>query len=344
MTKSKELNLSPSVCHQFLMSNTKQLLSYDGSDLISWQRKLRRKLKQLSGFISPEPIPLNARSLWKIEHKLGTIEKIAFTSEPYSDVLAYVSLPSNAKPPYTCMITLQGHSGGMHNCIARDREDETKVIKIEGDRDFALQCMQNGLAAISIEQRSFGLRRELKQQIVSPHGCHDAVMHSLMLGRTLVAERVLDISKALEYLRFRGDINMKKVGIMGNSGGGTISIYAAALLPAIKFAMPSCSFCSFRDSIMSIYHCSDNYIPGLLQFAESSDIAGLIAPRPLVIVAGEKDEIFPVTSVRKAYKKLKIIYKAADASSKCHLIVGKQGHRFYAKQAWPIMLRKIEHL
>ncbi|KKL53551.1 hypothetical protein LCGC14_2274300 [marine sediment metagenome] len=46
----------------------------------------------------------------------------------------------------------------------------------------------------------------------------------------------------------------KELGVMGNSGGGTITLFSAALLPRPRFAMPSCYFCTFRDSIMSIYH------------------------------------------------------------------------------------------
>ena len=35
-------------------------------------------------------------------------------------------------------------------------------------------------------------------------------------------------------------------------GGGTVSLFSAALLPRISFAMPSCYFNTFRDSVMSI--------------------------------------------------------------------------------------------
>ena len=95
---------------------------------------------------------------------------------------------------------------------------------------------------------------------------------------------------------------------------------------------------------MSIYHCADNYVPGLLKYAEMADIMGLFAPKPLVIVAGEKDPIFPIAATRKAFRDLKRIYKAAGAESHCHLVVGKEGHRFYAEDAWPVMSNELENL
>jgi dienelactone hydrolase len=266
---------------------------------------------------------------------------VTFRAEAGADVLAYVCLPKGVAPPYRFFICLQGHSTGMHVSIAAPREDDGASGKDEGDRDFGLECMRRGLAALCIEQRSFGERREKMQKAVSPHGCHDATMQGLMLGRTLIAQRVFDVDRGIDYLEQRGDADLRQLGVMGNSGGGTISLFSAALLPRLRAAMPSCYFCSFRDSSMSIYHCADNYVPGLLKYAEMADVMGLFAPRPVVIVAGKKDAIFPIAATRRQFARLRRIYAAAGARDRCHLVVGAEGHRFYAKRAWPVMQRQL---
>ena len=337
-------DLSPSVLHQQLMAETKQALAYRPGDVKAWQRRLRRKLRELIGWnrMPKKRVPLDVRSLWTQKRQIGTIEKIVFTAEPRSDVLAYVCLPKHASPPYTWMVCLQGHSTGMHNSIGVDREDETKRIRVAGDRDFALGCMKRGIAALCIEQRSFGLRREQTQKLVSPHGCQDATMHALMLGRTLMGERVFDVDRGIDYLLTRDDVDRKRIGVMGNSGGGTISVFSAALLSRLAFAMPSCYFCTFRDSIMNIRHCVDNYVPSLLLYAEMSDVMGLFAPKPVVIVAGKTDPIFPLRAVRRSFRSLKRIYAAAGAEDRCKLVVGPKGHRFYADLAWPKLLRELK--
>jgi dienelactone hydrolase len=232
----------------------------------------------------------------------------------------------------------------MHNSIAVQRDDNSKPHQVEGDRDFALGCMSRGIAALCIEQRAFGERREQKQAQVGSHGCHDATMQALMLGRTLLGERVYDVDRGIDYLATRGDVRMDSIGVMGNSGGGTTSLFSAALLPRIALAMPSCYFCTFKESILSIYHCMDNYIPGLYKVAEMADIMGLFAPKPVVIVAGRKDDIFPIAATRRAFGKLKRIYEACGAEDRCHLVVGDGGHRFYADDAWPVMLAEIAKL
>ena len=316
-------------------------MSYDGGAFNLWKQGLRRKVKRLVGMPVGKRTDLNVRSLWVSPHPLGIIEKIVFTSEPYADVVAYLCIPNSAEPPYSFFLCLQGHTTGAHNSIGVDLNDNSKVIEVPDDRDFGLGCMSRGVAALCIEQRSFGERRELDQKDVSSYGCHDAAMHSIMLGRTLIGERLFDVDRGLDYLATRDDVDWSRVGVMGNSGGGTISVFAAALLPRIKFAMPSCYFCTFRDSIMSIYHCADNYVPGLLQYAEMADVMGLFAPNPVVLVAGKQDDIFPISATRKAFNDLKVIYEAAGAPESCHLVIGPGGHRFYAAQAWPLMLDEL---
>ncbi len=340
----KRLHLSPSVHHRHLLSKTVAALAYKGGDVREWQRPLRRKLRQLLGDWPEKRCALKPRRLWLHPHPLGTIEKVAFAAEPFSDALAYVCIPANSRPPHTFVICLQGHTTGMHLSIGADREDEARAIAVEGDRDFAIGCMKRGLAALCIEQRSFGERLERVQKKVAPLGCMDAAMQALMLGRTLIGERLYDIDRALDYLAERGDADMARVGVMGNSSGGAMSMYAAALLPRIAFAMPSCYFCTFRDSVMAMNHCEENYIPGLLKFAEMSDIMGLAAPKPIVIVAGRNDPLFPIAATRRAFAALRKIYAACGAADRCHLVVGDGCHRFYADAAWPVMMNEIAAL
>jgi dienelactone hydrolase len=339
-------NLEPKVNHLHILKNTIPKLQFDNGNVKAWQTKLRKKVKQCLGYdkMPKDLCNLNVRSLWKKEHELGTIEKIVFTSEPKADVTAYLCLPKNIKAPYNCMITLQGHNSGVHWAINVDREDESKAfIPVEdGDRDFGLQCMRNGLAGLCIEQRSFGERKQNSEN--NPTMCHAASMHAIMLGKTLVAERVYDVDRGIDYLSTLGNINMKAIGIMGNSGGGTTSMFAAAILPRISLASPGSYFCSFADSIFSVGHCTCNYIPDLINYAEMSDIMGLFAPKPVIIVNGKEDDIFPIKATRKQFKLLQNIYDKAKAKDHSHLVVGNGGHRYYADQAWPLILKEFNHI
>lgn len=345
---ANELNLSPSVVHRRLVRELRPALAYDGGDFKAWQSKLRRKLRTLVGYdrmptAKRDKCELNVRTLWKREHELGTIEKLVFTSEPGSDVPAYLCLPHNAKKPCPVFICVQGHSTGMHNSIGMTREDDSVPMdEVPGDRDFGLGCMRRGIAALCIEQRAFGEREETQQEKRWDHRCTDAAMHAMMLGRTLIAERIYDVERGIDLLDTRREVNSRRIGLMGNSGGGTITMFGAPLLRRIRYAMPSCFVCMWRDSLMNIKHCTDNYVPGILEHAECADVAGLIAPRPLVVVAGKEDAIFPVAGVREAFEQIRRIYAAGGAADRCKLVIGPEGHRFYAEQAWAEMLPMMQ--
>jgi hypothetical protein len=139
-------------------------------------------------------------------------------------------------------------------------------------------------------------------------------------------------------------VNPKTLGVMGNSGGGTTSLFSSALLNRLQLSMPSCYFCTFRDSMMAMHHCECNYIPGMLLYAEMADIMGLFAPKPVVIVNGKRDPIFPIEAARNEFRRLKSIYRAAGAADHCHHVIGGSSHRFYATLAWDVMLKEIERL
>ncbi|MEX0774762.1 MAG: alpha/beta hydrolase family protein [Phycisphaeraceae bacterium] len=345
-TVTAAADYSPSLVHLPWMDEHPPALSYQDGDVKAWQAKVRRTVVAALGLknMPARKCALDARTLWRSEVEHGVIEKLVFTAELGAEVPAYLCLPRKGKAPYPVFICLQGHSTGMHNSIGVTAEDESLPKQIEGDRDFALGCMERGIAALCIEQRAFGERRE--QHIGSEVGrhltCYQATVNALIIGRTLIGERVYDVDRAIDLLaeRQRSEklFDLSRLGVMGNSGGGTVTLFAAGVLPRLRYAMPSCYFCTFRDSLVAINHCVCNTVPGLRRHVEMADVLGLFAPRPVVVVAGKTDPIFPLAGVKRGFKQLQAIYAAAGAADKCKLVIGSQGHRFYAAPAWKAML------
>lgn len=327
------LSLGPSEKYGSIMNANPPELDYRG-DFLKWRIEAKNRLAKilgLDGLMAQKRPPLDVKSLWRREVADGSIEKISFRAEEAADALAYLCIPKNVKPPYVFFICLQGHSSGMHNSIACSRDDESKAIDVPGDRDFALACMKRGVAALCLEQRGFGERADVRMD--SPN-CQEAAMRALMLGRTLLGERVYDVDRAIDYLMSRGDADPGKIGALGNSGGGTVGLYAGALLDRISCVVASSAFSSFKASIMSIRHCACNYAPCLLKSFESAEIAGLSAPKPLVLVNGRFDEIFPLAAAQSEFERVKRIYADAGAPEACVHLVGSEGHRFYAELTW----------
>jgi hypothetical protein len=98
---------------------------------------------------------------------------------------------------------------------------------------------------------------------------------------------------------------------------------------------------TFRDSVFSLSHCIDNYVPGILNWAEMYDIAGLIAPRPLFAEAGEKDDIFPIEASRASFARVAKVYETLDAAGSFQYETFGGEHSFHGVKGLPFL---AEHL
>lgn len=323
----------PRFQHEYMMDNAEYKAAYrEGLDFAEWQKSARAKLGELLGMDTFEKCGDDMEIEWKHEEEGFTEYRLSFNTEKNFRVLAHLLIPAGAEEAVPAIICLQGHSKGMHISLGRPKYPGDENSINGGDRDFAVQCIKEGYAAFVLEQRGFG---ESGGDENGPK-CHQPAVAAMLLGRTLIGERVWDVSRSIDIMdKYFPQIDMSRIAVMGNSGGGTSTIYAAAMDERIAAAMPSCAFCGYKESIGVQLHCICNYVPGIMRWFDMGDLAGLIAPRPMVIVNGLKDGIFPIESAKAQFVIAKALYDAAEAADKCAHIVGSEGHRFYAAQGWP---------
>ncbi|HID06697.1 MAG TPA: acetylxylan esterase [Armatimonadetes bacterium] len=319
-------------------------------EAIEWQAKLRRQLIRLLGGFPKRRCPLmpevlNVQQL-KVKLPDGRVvtykrETVVFQSRKNLSVYGYFLIPDKFKAPGPCVICLPGHGRGVDDIVGINEDGSLRETFGGYQADFALQCVANGFAVLAIEQLGFGHRRDERahRQSAGASSCQPAAGAALIFGQTMIGWRVYDVMRALDYLETRPEVDAKRIAVMGISGGGTIALFSTALEARIKAAVISGYFNTFRDSIMSIPHCIDNYIPGILKYAEMFDIAGLIAPRPLFIESGTEDPIFPVEATKFAFEKLKRIYKVFGATDRLGLEIFKGEHSFHGKGAFAFLKR-----
>lgn len=335
-------DFAPETCHRALLDAAPLELAYAKhrvGPFEAWRDSLDSTLRRLLG-TPPELVPLDvarAEDLMPVADDFRDI-RFTFRSEAHADVPCHLLLPKTGDGPFPVVICLQGHTSGMHLSMGRALE-EADWPMLKGGRDFGRQAVREGFAALVIEQRCFGERsdRRPKHLHAFPDRCHHASMTAMLLGRTMLGERSWDVSRAIDALESGAfpEVDTSRLACMGNSGGGAITLFASCLDPRITALMPSCYVCTFRDSLASIDHCADNYIPGVLNHFEMADLAGLLAPRPMVVVAGRHDQWFPIAATERSFAAMQEIYADRGAGGKLRLVVGEQGHQFYPEQAWP---------
>ncbi|MBQ4355014.1 MAG: hypothetical protein IJC71_08985 [Clostridia bacterium] len=307
----------------------------DSGDFEAWRASCTDTLSDLLGMDAFE----ECEPLFEIteDGELNGNRHIHFTLQTEEGYFTHCDLllPPVQNGPLPLCACLQGHSKGSHISlgIAKYPGDEDTISG--GDRDFAVRAVKEGYAALAIEQRAFGLCGGTER---GP-ACERPAMTALLLGRTLIGERIWDISRVIDavLLHFSDLVTMEGSVLTGNSGGGTATYYTACLEHRFDGYMPSCAVCTYRDSIIALHHCTCNYIPRIAKYFDMGDLAAMIAPKKLVIVCGKDDPIFPLSGVKETFGIIRELYEAAGAADNCALVIGEGGHRFYADDGWKAM-------
>ncbi len=337
--------INADLCHDVLVKNIIPKYTFNkNNDFDVWKKNLRRAFIKISGIdvISKNVGDENFEIIYE-EQKAGyRIIRFEFDSNIGERVPCLLVVPDGANKNTPIGICLQGHTPGFHNAIG--------VIKTEKDASlqprysFALQAVKNGYIALCVEHKGMGERQPQTELKGGTMYCRYASMRAIMLGRTLQGERIWDVSRAIDQLRHFDFCSKKKIFVMGTSGGGTLAFYSAVYDKRIKLCVPSCSFCPYKESIMDILHCNCNYMPNAYLNFDMQDLTGLIAPRPLAIVTGEKDDIFPLNGVKRGVKIAKEIYAHYKKEDNVSLTVTPKDHYFCEDIVWNVINNEIKKL
>lgn len=319
---------------RLLQNEVAPSMRYNGKeDFKKWQEKAYSKLWELLGMDQMKKCEDDF--LIESEEQKEGYKKILFSFQSESGyyVPCCALFPDDMKEQQKVVICLQGHSTGMHISYGEPKFEGDKESLTNGDRDFALRALKEGYAAICLEQRYMGSCGQMPNG--DPSCFQGTALPTLLLGRTTIGERVWDVMRLIDVIEKHFPmLDKDNIMCLGNSGGGTATFYSACIDKRIKCAIPSCSVCTFKDSIGAMRHCICNYIPNIANYLDMGDLGGLIAPRALVVVNGDEDEIFPDFGVREAFTTIQKGYDATGAAEQCRLVTGKGGHRFYADIAW----------
>src|SRR5262245_55009383 len=143
------------------------------------------------------------------------------------------------------------------------------------------------------------------------HGTHSLNMWNwFSLGYTPAGVEVWNAIRALDYLETRPEVDPKRIGMTGISGGGAITWYTAAVDERVAAAAPVCSTITFGSQAKHwVAHgqCDCIYYHNTYQ-QDFPVVAALIAPRPLLICSARKDWVFPPDGYHEAFRQANKIY------------------------------------
>ena len=272
-----------------------------------------------------------------------TRQRADIQTEPGVTIPFWLLRPiGRAAEPRPLAICSHGHDSDGWNTYAgvyKNKAHRDKTLAKDGDP--GVQAVRRGFFVLVPATRGLAEVTHIPDP-KRRHGdrpCRAQLIHCLLAGRTAVGERVWDVQRLLDWALVElNGIDRQRVVLLGNSGGGVLTVYVAALDERIAVAVPSCSFTSYTSENGFIFHCDCCLVPGAqVKLGDMTDIGGLTAPRPLLAVHGRQDGLHSYPDVERAMARVRSIYQSAGASNRFRHEWGVEGHKFYPAIMWPFI-------
>ena len=264
--------------------------------------------------------PLSARVTGRTDYPIFTLEKIAFQSRPDFYVTANLYLPLKLNSPAPAVLALCGHAeeAKQHDCYYT----------------IAQSLAAKGFVCLLVDPISQGERwqHDKPKGAPMPNLCH---AHNLLGNQMILADdffgawRVYDASRALDYLLTRPEVDPARVGVTGNSGGGTITSYLTALDPRLAMAAPSCYICSWQAMVENESPDDAEQIPPnvLARGLDEADLLIAYAPRP-TIVLGQYYDGFDCRYTQAAYREVRRVHELLGSPDTAECFIGPTTHGY----------------
>ncbi|WP_164103289.1 alpha/beta hydrolase family protein [Candidatus Laterigemmans baculatus] len=278
----------------------------------AWQERRQELLLQLREMLGlnpwPERTPLNAKTRGKLEGDGYIVERVLFQSRPGLYVTANFYRPSEVEAPLPSVLYVCGHS--------RQKADGVSFGNKAGYHHHGIWFARNGYTCLIIDTIQLGEIEGVH------HGTHNLGQWWWPArGYTPAGTEAWNSIRALDYLESREEVDPKRIGVTGRSGGGAYSWWVAALDERVQAAVPVAGITDLRNHVIDGCvegHCDCMFMVNRYRW-DFGTLAALVAPRPLLISNSHRDRIFPLDGVVRVYRDAEKIYRLLDAED--HLAV-----------------------
>ena len=289
------------------------------------EQQIRSKILDILGPFPSSRGDLNPKVVKEREFEEYTRKKIVFISEPGDTIPAYLLVPKNLSKPTPAIIAL-------HQTIQLGKKEP---VGIEGKSSLAygLHLVKRGYVVLAFDQICFGERHSIR---ANHYG--DAIKFYLNHPRwSVMGKMIWDVKIAIDYLQTLNFVDKQRIGCIGHSHGGYGTIFATAFDERIKVAVSNCGFTTFRADGRTYRWAMATALMPKLGFYDNNiemvpfdfhEVISLIAPRPFLIIAPQKDAGWKIDGVNEAYDRAMEVYKLLGADEKLKKYSPNCGHEF----------------
>jgi dienelactone hydrolase len=283
--------------------------------------EVRAKLQTCYGPF-PQRTPLRPRITGSVEREHYTIERLIYESRPNYLVTANVYVPKSVEGPRPAVLATCGHSNDGKAYAAY--------------QEFSRNLARQGYVVLIYDPPSQGERLEYPDSEPGPrvrlgvHSHNQAGNQLTLVGESFALWEAWDGIRGLDYLVTRPDVDAQRLGVTGNSGGGTQTSHLAALDERFSMVAPNCFVTRFLRNLENEEPTdAEQIMPGALdQQLDMADFFIAHLPRP-TLLSGERNDFFDVRGLRETYRELKRLYAILGKQDDVELYVGPNTHGFH---------------
>lgn len=306
------------------------------SECSRWQDAFRSKLRSLLGDIDP-PARWTTVTESFAEGPDHTRQTLLMQAQGQRDLPVHLLTPKGTGKR-AAVLALHGHGIGGYDPVAGIAATDAARAELAKLRyGYGLELVRRGYVVAVPCFTPFGRRLGDPAPYRGQDPCGVTFVRMQLLGRVLMGENLRDALWALEMLARHDRTDPARIGCVGLSYGGRMTMLTAAMSPRIRAAVCSGALNVMQERILGIYGCGAQVIPGLLAYGDVPEIASLIAPRPCVWEIGRRDPLMVKDWIEPSLARMRAAWRAFGKAD--NLIASRHdgAHEWYGEVAYPVL-------
>jgi dienelactone hydrolase len=309
-------------------------------ELVAWQRRFRTDLEALRGWL-PDRVEPALEVLSEVDAGDHIRQTVRVAVSDITSVVGYLLTPADDETgPRPGLVALHGHYRHGIDTISGVRNDVADPAN-DLRHAYALHAVRAGYVVIVPALWGWPGRDGHLERVGHRDRCNTIQMASAMYGANPVDLHIQDAQAALDMLATHPGVDSGRLGCLGNSTGGRMTMWLTIFDERIRACVPSGCMNTFRERSQKLSSCGIQYPFGLLQHGDVPDLFSLIAPRPMQLQAGEGDTLITPADRDAMGDHMARVYGLLAAPDQLQYVLHDGGHLLDWPQAAPFLQRHL---